>query len=269
MNTILPIELESPYENWRQKYELFLDNIMRQILNALKIQETIRIEFSNLNEQRQQSTTKNESSKLFTCHSCKAKKISVEAKRNKPSQSHSNPNETIVVNETMARFQDLLNKQQQQQLNLLSELSKISDSLKNKPNFNEPLVIHRLPHSKSFNNQSTQTKVPKHSTVFKNNSEFNLKNLIISEPEGNSSFDSNIECFNSSIVIDEIHHNQNDKVDFKSSFENDSLDINEKVDDEVLTTQNQYKLDLHPKNNDKLDQINSQYQGNCQRSIVY
>ncbi|RMZ95084.1 Nck-associated 5 [Brachionus plicatilis] len=107
-NYFLKLKLEQQNstdgEQWRQKYEQSLDNIMRQLLSSLKTQETIRAEFMNLDQ------ADNELDSLIsTSNSWTFKGLNL-------NKSH--------------RVQELLMLQQKQQLNLLNELSEISKSLK-------------------------------------------------------------------------------------------------------------------------------------------
>lgn len=110
-NYILKLKLEQQNSangvEWRQKYEQCLDSIMRQLLNSLKTQETIRAEFVNL---EQEDTELNHDNTLIsTSNSWTFKSLSF-------NKSH--------------RVQELLMLQQQQQLSLLNELSEIAKSLK-------------------------------------------------------------------------------------------------------------------------------------------
>ena len=96
-------DCELKYKSLFKKYEHFLDNIMRQLLNALKMQEAIRFELD-----------------------------SIEAiKHNKPSEAEprasyqiTNKNDEAV--EAINRFHMLLSEQQHQQLGMLNDLSLIS-----------------------------------------------------------------------------------------------------------------------------------------------
>lgn len=92
---------------WRQKYEQSLDKVMRQLLNSLKTQETIRAEFVNLEQEENELVQ--DSALISTSNSWTFKGLSFK-------KSH--------------RVQELLMIQQKQQLNLLNELSEISKSLK-------------------------------------------------------------------------------------------------------------------------------------------
>ena len=159
---------EAEHRNWRKKYEVFLENIMRQLLNALKIQENIRIEYFKLEKSQfklynsisNHTSIKNESSN-DSRNDCKSPFKGNKANTdsfctsnswtfNNHSNTTSTHNDTLDLDvnytnsdylcqqqanfDTIARFQDLLVQQQKQQLSLLNELSEISTNLKAKAN---------------------------------------------------------------------------------------------------------------------------------------
>lgn len=110
-NYILKLKLEQQNSangvQWRQKYEQCLDSIMRQLLNSLKTQETIRTEIVNLDQEENELSQDN--TLISTSNSWTFKSLGF-------SKAH--------------RVQELLMHQQKQQLNLLNELSEMSKSLK-------------------------------------------------------------------------------------------------------------------------------------------
>ncbi|CAF0906489.1 unnamed protein product [Brachionus calyciflorus] len=107
---------ESTESIWREKYELCLDNIMRQLLNNLKIQETIRSEFLKLEENDTSVlSTRAENSYICTSNSWTFNNVNTK-------KTH--------------RLHELLMHQQAQQLNLLNELSEFSKNLKTNSHLN-------------------------------------------------------------------------------------------------------------------------------------
>lgn len=137
-----------------QNFELCLDNLIRQLLNSLKIQETIRVEYLRFSQRigstidQPSSLEKPNPTNQFFCTSNSwtfapqeindTKSISSSKESNSVCGGDLNDqNNTLygvyrVVreNEETNRLHDLLLKQQNQQLSILTELNKISKCLK-------------------------------------------------------------------------------------------------------------------------------------------
>ena len=96
-------DCELKYKSLFKKYEHFLDNIMRQLLNALKMQEAIRFELDSI-------------------EAIKHNKLNEAEPR--ASQQITNKNDEAV--DAINRFHILLSEQQHQQLGMLNDLSLIT-----------------------------------------------------------------------------------------------------------------------------------------------
>ena len=126
------------HRNWRKVYEPLLDNLVKQLMNALKLQESIRVEYFKLEKSQlrlsysnskitHNPTVATEATKAFPCSFAPSNSWTFNTtKAADPEDSK------VKVNnfETIAKFQELLAQQQKQQLSLLNELSQISLSLK-------------------------------------------------------------------------------------------------------------------------------------------
>lgn len=134
------------HKNWRKNYEICLDNVMRQLLNTLKVQETIRVEYSKLqtkpfaNTNKNTNTCKLDNNDAASPASCLSFNDELLLKNSKNTsfctsnswtfeqKKHHISNKSEMNDKT--KFQELLLLQQKQQLNLLNELSEISKGLR-------------------------------------------------------------------------------------------------------------------------------------------
>ena len=144
--------------NWNSKYQLYLDNIVIQLLNALKIQENIFIEYSKL--EKNKNIKPNQSNNHLIKHSNSNSYFREQQHHNTGFCTTSNSwtfnngksynqntdflddidsyiendLDNYPINEvndnSFNKFQHLLIQQQRQQINILNDLTQLSKSLK-------------------------------------------------------------------------------------------------------------------------------------------
>lgn len=132
--------------NWSAKYEPNMENIMRQMLNSLKIQETIRTEYSKII-----STQTNTLNCSFICTS-----NSWTFNRSEETPAATNAHQDLFESSSSfssakIKLQELLVQQQKVQLSLYNDLNEIFKSLRNSEdsqNINNSVVLN-LNHSQS------------------------------------------------------------------------------------------------------------------------
>ena len=138
-------------ETIHKNYDAFLDNLIQQLISALKIKDLIRLEICNTNTNNNSSDNNNNTDRnlikskinYFICKSCKKIKL-IENKASNLIQDTASaafysidannifdPNNILTnnskfeSNQALINFQELLIKQKEQQLNVLNELSKM------------------------------------------------------------------------------------------------------------------------------------------------
>ena len=118
---------------WRKHYETYLDNLIKQTLNELKLHEAIRGEYikleSYLNSLSSKATNSFCPSNSWTFDS---KKIIQKTNSNENDDNEKMFNSLEQTNgcQTLARLNELLSQQQLRQLGLIDELSHLAFSLK-------------------------------------------------------------------------------------------------------------------------------------------
>ena len=142
-------------EKLNRNYDLFLDNLLQQLISAIKIKDLIKLELFNNNTDINSIKTRND---YLICKSCKKIKL-IENKTDLQdiqiddiTTTTTTTTNKIETNHAIYKFQDLLIKQKEQQLNILNELSKMLKGCKKseliKDNTN---VENRLKNSSSLN----------------------------------------------------------------------------------------------------------------------
>lgn len=140
-------------EKLNRNYDLFLDNLLQQLISAIKIKDLIKLELFNNNTDINSIKTRND---YLICKSCKKIKL-IENKTDLQDIQIDDITTTttttinkIETNHAIYKFQDLLIKQKEQQLNILNELSKMLKGCKKSELINHTNVENRLKNSSSL-----------------------------------------------------------------------------------------------------------------------
>ncbi len=110
------------YMNLLNKYEKFLDNLTRQLLNSLQMQDAIRYELSHIERVKSQT-------RATTCKSCKTTSTKQQQLNEITNVGYSDKYFDESIN-SIYRFQLLLNQQQDQQLKMFNDVCAVSKLLR-------------------------------------------------------------------------------------------------------------------------------------------
>jgi hypothetical protein len=120
------------HKTWRKNYEIYLDNLIKQTLDDLQLQEAIRGEYTKLEMAYFNNTNQNNDSQMTTktngfCTTSNSWTFDRKLISDKEVESLL---EKDLNFQTFTRLKDLLSDQQRRQMSLIDELSHLAFSLK-------------------------------------------------------------------------------------------------------------------------------------------